>query len=434
MPQLQSSIGLASCVFFGSISAIDFWVEGDCQLGFVKLVSGASEWSTTKRRKAKLVISDEEEDLVLEDPSKQGRMTKTEYEDVETHNEGFEYELDQTDILQQITPTKVPQSEEQSQETSEVQLDVLSAAKILPEASRERVKTYDRRRRSTDSSTVSTAGGLFSTAEEILCTDERLAQKLDEEEKAKATARKEQERIDFEKALEQSDTIKRYQTLKKKLVSVAQSTEVYDEFYYENMGWIHIGVRTAEASRSEPIQEQPTEKLKELSEEELKKMLEIIPVEEAKAEALQVKYPIIDWEIHTKGSRKYWKIIRVRNITEAYQGFEDMLIGFDREYLDTLWSLVKRSFQSAEPTEDMERALWVELNRLFEPDKDDVMWKLQRYMHDPLTWRTCMDSCGSDICYLQQRTANLYADRKRLSIVNYSYGIDAKQKVTSRRR
>ncbi|GJW37651.1 hypothetical protein Tco_0060571 [Tanacetum coccineum] len=55
-----------------------------------------------------------------------------------------------------------------------------------------------------------------------------------------------------------------------------------------------------------------------------------------------------------EGSRKYWKIIRVREVTS---------------------------------TEDMEKALWVELKRIFKPDKDDVLWKLQRYMHDPLTWR-----------------------------------------------
>ncbi|GJW07119.1 hypothetical protein Tco_1569542 [Tanacetum coccineum] len=200
--------------------------------------------STTERRKARMVISDDEEDLVLEDPSNQGRMTKTEYEEVE-------YELDQTDTLQQITPTKVSQGEEQSQESSEVQLDVLSAAKILADASRERVKTYKsytRRRRSTISLRDSTAGGLFSTTEEILSTDERIAQKLNEEEMAKAVAREDQERIDFEKALElqkqldkredtddidwnsiaeqvqerESYTIKRYQTLKKKPVSVAQ--------------------------------------------------------------------------------------------------------------------------------------------------------------------------------------------------------------------
>ncbi|GJX58418.1 hypothetical protein Tco_0289808 [Tanacetum coccineum] len=38
-------------------------------------------------------------------------------------------------------------------------------------------------------------------------------------------------------------------------------------------------------------------------------------------------------------------------------------------------------------------ALQVELKRLFEPDIDDILWKLQRYMHDPLTWRL-YDTCG----------------------------------------
>ncbi|GJT28012.1 putative reverse transcriptase domain, reverse transcriptase zinc-binding domain protein [Tanacetum coccineum] len=33
-------------------------------------------------------------------------------------------------------------------------------------------------------------------------------------------------------------------------------------------------------------------------------------------EALQTKYPIIDWKIYTEGARKYWKIIRVGNHTK----------------------------------------------------------------------------------------------------------------------
>ncbi|GKB60416.1 hypothetical protein Tco_0916602 [Tanacetum coccineum] len=330
--------------------------------------------STTERRKARMVISDDEEDLVSEDPSKQGRMSETEYEEVEYQT---------GDTLQQMTPTKIPQGEEQSQESSEVHLDVLSAAKILADASRERVKTYKSytRRRSTDSSRVSTAGGLFSTAKEIVNTDEEIAQKLNEEEMAKAAARKEQEGIDFEKALElqkqlderkqtdnidwnivaeqvqksQSDTIKRYQTLKKKSVTEAQARKNmiiylknmagYKMGYFKGMSYDVIRpifeeeyrkiqtlfkkdtkvektktkrvaeetllqesfkkLRTVAASSSKPIQEQPTEEPKELSEEELKKMLEIVPVEETKAQVLQVKYPIIDWEIHAEGSRKY---------------------------------------------------------------------------------------------------------------------------------
>ncbi|GJY52008.1 putative reverse transcriptase domain-containing protein, partial [Tanacetum coccineum] len=78
---------------------------------------------------------------------------------------------------------------------------------------------------------------------------------------------------------------------------------------------------------------------------------------------------------------------------EAYQTFDDMLKKFDRDDLDKLWSLVKERFSSTDPTDDKERTLWVELKRLFDPDTDDILWKLQRYMHDPLTWRL-YDTCG----------------------------------------
>ncbi|GJV60960.1 hypothetical protein Tco_1467060 [Tanacetum coccineum] len=96
----------------------------------------------------------------------------------------------------------------------------------------------------------------------------------------------------------------------------------------------------------------------------------IVPVEEVYVEALQVNYPIIDWEVYIEDSRKYWKIIRVGDHAEAYQTFDDMLKKFNRDDLDKLWSL-----------------------RLFEPDIDDILWKLQRYMHDPLTWRL-YNTCG----------------------------------------
>nr|GFA17646.1 leucine-rich repeat protein [Tanacetum cinerariifolium] len=97
------------------------------------------------------------------------------------------------------------------------------------------------------------------------------------------------------------------------------------------------------------------------------------PDDECKVvEALQVNYPLIDWEIHSEGSRSYWKIIRVGGITKAYQSFEDMLKSFDREDLDALWRLVKEKFSTAVPTIDKEKALWVELKRLFEPDTEDV--------------------------------------------------------------
>ncbi|GJZ14812.1 hypothetical protein Tco_0550489 [Tanacetum coccineum] len=86
--------------------------------------------------------------------------------------------------------------------------------------------------------------------------------------------------------------------------------------------------KTNEASGS--VREQPNEEEKELSQDDLQQMMMVIPVEEVYVEALQVKYSIIDWE--------------------------------------------------------------VELKRLFEPDTVATLWKLQRYMHDPLTWRL-YDTC-----------------------------------------
>ncbi|GKC35092.1 hypothetical protein Tco_1047476, partial [Tanacetum coccineum] len=144
---------------------------------------------------------------------------------------------------------------------------------------------------------------------------------------------------------------------------------------------------------SEPAEESKDKESDELSEEQLQQLMIIVPEEGMNVEALQTKYPIIDWEVYTEDSRMYWKIIRVGNHTEVYQIFEDMLKNFDRVDLDKLWSLVKERFSSTDPTNDKERTLWVELKRLFEPDTDDIPWKLQRYMHDLLTWRL-YDPCG----------------------------------------
>nr|GEX16039.1 hypothetical protein [Tanacetum cinerariifolium] len=100
-------------------------------------------------------------------------------------------------------------------------------------------------------------------------------------------------------------------------------------------------LKTAEASSTEPTQEQQSEEPKELYEEELKKM-ELVPVEELYIEALQ----------------------------------------FGQGACSTI-----------DVTDEKEKELWVELKRLYEPDSKDPLWALQRYMHDPLVWRL-YDTCG----------------------------------------
>nr|GEY95363.1 hypothetical protein [Tanacetum cinerariifolium] len=71
----------------------------------------------------------------------------------------------------------------------------------------------------------------------------------------------------------------------------------------------------------------------EVSKEDLKEMMQLVPVEEVYIESLQVKHLIIDWEIYSEGQRTYWKIIRLGGHTDVYQFFVDMLKHFDREDL-----------------------------------------------------------------------------------------------------
>ncbi|GJT34968.1 hypothetical protein Tco_0925387 [Tanacetum coccineum] len=123
--------------------------------------------------------------------------------------------------------------------------------------------------------------------------------------------------------------------------------------------------------------EQSAEKV--LLEEELQNLLVVVPVEEVYVEALQVKYPIIDWEVYSEDTRRYWRIIRVGNHTEAHQICADMLMKFDKEDLVKIWDLVKERFSATKPTDDKEKELWVELKRLFEPDSDETLWKLIVY-------------------------------------------------------
>ncbi|GJW02990.1 hypothetical protein Tco_1561846 [Tanacetum coccineum] len=84
-------------------------------------------------------------------------------------------------------------------------------------------------------------------------------------------------------------------------------------------------------------EEQSAEKEKELSEEELQKLLVIVLVEELVIQPLQV-----------------------------------------RDDLVKLWDLVKERFSTTQPTDDKEKELWIELKRLFEPDNDDILWNLKR--------------------------------------------------------
>nr|GEV11915.1 hypothetical protein [Tanacetum cinerariifolium] len=95
----------------------------------------------------------------------------------------------------------------------------------------------------------------------------------------------------------------------------------------------------------------------EIPKEKIKEMMQLVPIEEVYVQALQVKHPIIDWKIYTKGQRSYWKIIRLGGSSACYQFFIDLLKQLDREDLNQLWALVKEYLSIRPATSEKEMEL-----------------------------------------------------------------------------
>nr|GFA19202.1 hypothetical protein [Tanacetum cinerariifolium] len=196
-------------------------------------------------------------------------------------------------------------------------------------------------------------------AEKARLLDDQMAKRLHDEEVEQATAREKQERDDLEKAkgLQQHydekqenidcnvvaektqekhlDNIRKYQSLKRKPVSIAQARK-NKIIYLKNMAGYKMEhfkreynkvqtlfkldkdveerqkirvaeetllqesfkkLKAVEVSGSESTQNTPTNDPKEISKEDVKNMLEIVPVSKFKVEGLQFMYPFIDCEI-----------------------------------------------------------------------------------------------------------------------------------------
>nr|GEU55132.1 B3 domain-containing transcription repressor VAL2 isoform X1 [Tanacetum cinerariifolium] len=339
--------------------------------------------SNEARRRTKIVVSDDEEDS--EDSSKQGRMIE---------------DIDQDTRITLVTPTKVSSQEDRPKD----QLGVLSAAKVLVDAAKKRINTYTRRRRAVSTGSVKDKGKAIMQESEQpkkiknrvqiqMSLDEELAQKLYEEEQARFNAEQEATFNTEQKELLASETTEdeanpsvtnvdrddvqaqiqadeelaqkmleeereRYKMEHFKGKSFYEVKEIFDKVYKQVTSFVPMESdmekeRTKRAGlnlQEESSKRQKTEegsksteepKADEISQEDLQQMMMIVPVEEVYVEALQ--------------------------------NFVDMLKRFDRDDLVKLWDLVKERFSTTEPIDDKEKALWVELKRLFELDNDDIL-------------------------------------------------------------
>ena len=108
---------------------------------------------------------------------------------------------------------------------------------------------------------------------------------------------------------------------------------------------------------------------------------------------LQVKHPIVDWEVHTEDDLKSrsWKITRVGGETSSFISFAELVKACDRGDIDTLWRMVQDRQKAGQLTDVKAQDLWVYLKRLYESESDVKYWKFEARKLQT-TW-TYYDTC-----------------------------------------
>nr|GEV38566.1 hypothetical protein [Tanacetum cinerariifolium] len=133
---------------------------------------------------------------------------------------------------------------------------------------------------------------------------------------------------------------------------------------------------------------QKAAKRRKLNEEvkDLKQHLEIVPDEDndvyTEATPLARKVPVVDYEIIHFNNKPYYKVIRADGTHQLYVSFITLLKNFDREDLESLWSIVKERFSTSKPNNFSDDFLLTTLGAMFKrPDGQAQFWKNQRTVH-----------------------------------------------------
>nr|GEX32896.1 putative reverse transcriptase domain-containing protein [Tanacetum cinerariifolium] len=247
------------------------------------------------------------------------------------------------------------------------QIDAQVAREMKEEFARENQRLSEQLARDSEIARLHAEEELKIMIEGLDRSNEVIAKHLNEYEQAKAdlSVREKIELIrELVKYQDHRAKILKYQAQQSKPLSKKEQREFYMSILRSHAGWKtkHFRGMTLEQIKEKIIHiDQGSSKRmkisKSASEEELKGMMQLVPLEEVYIKALQVKHPIIEWEIHSEGKREYYKIIRLGGHTVVYQFFVDMLKQFDREDLHQLWTLVKENFSTRQATRDKEREL-----------------------------------------------------------------------------
>ncbi|GJY16930.1 putative ribonuclease H-like domain-containing protein [Tanacetum coccineum] len=336
---------------------------------FTKLIKTVKKLEQTiktsqARRRTKIIVSDDEEDLVAEDPSKQGRSMIEEMDldagislvplhievqgrygqNLDTQ-EGFGAGPEVTTADAELNTASTFVSTVSPQRNADTTADDLTLVETLMEIRKSAAKAKGkakmdetespRKMKQREQVQISRDAEVAQKLQEEVAADEDFVQQLQAGEKCSEEdlPMKLVELINQRKLFAQQ----RAEAKRNKPMTPAQQKEYMSNYIKNQEGGYSIKqlkslsfeqvkeifeTTIRKIREALALGEESAEKEKELSKEELQKLLVIVPMEEVYVEALQV-----------------------------------------------------------------------ELKRLFEPDNDDTLWKLQRNMHDPLV-RRLYDTCG----------------------------------------
>nr|GEV88986.1 hypothetical protein [Tanacetum cinerariifolium] len=129
----------------------------------------------------------------------------------------------------------------------------------------------------------------------------------------------------------------------------------------------------------ESINETPAQKAakrRKLNEEvaELNKHLEIVPDEDddvfTEATPLARKLPVVDYSIILLNNKPHYKIVKADGTHQLYISFLTLLKNFDRDDLESLWSIVKERLSTTKPDNFTDDFLLTTLRTMFEEAYD----------------------------------------------------------------
>nr|GEY95557.1 hypothetical protein [Tanacetum cinerariifolium] len=153
--------------------------------------------------------------------------------------------------------------------------------------------------------------------------------------------------------------------------------------------------------------------------EDLKQHLEIVPDEDddvyTYATPLARKVPVVNYQIIQLNNKPCYKIIRADGTHQLYVRFITLLKNFDREDLESLWSIVKERFSTSKPNNYSDDYLLTTLKAMFgRTDRQDQVWKSQKSVHGQAMvkrWKL-LESCGVHIITFTTTQLILLVERR----------------------